>query len=504
MVPILFSKQIREADAFTIANEPIASLDLMERAAEKFYHAIRPVLQYEKPVYVFCGRGNNGGDGLAVARMLSEENFNVNVFVLQEKDSFSGDCLANLNRFKIQFPDRIHFISLHEHFPAITGKSICIDALFGTGLNKPLKGLTAALVKHINESDSLRIAIDIPSGLFAEEFTDGISIHADYTFTFQVPKLAFFFPENATSVGSFSILDIGLNRNFMETAPSTNFLIEERDVISILKSRNKFDHKGKFGHSFIYAGQEGTIGASLLCSKACVKAGAGLTTLCTEEKIASMVATAVPEVMTRSFKKNELKISLDEKKWTAFAFGSGIGTDENAVARLQNFLKQKKAPAVIDADGLNILSSKKNLLSLLPANTILTPHLKEFERLAGKAENWFERHQKQIEFSRKYKVVVILKGAYTCISLPNGNCFFNPTGNAGLAKGGSGDVLTGIVVALLAQNYSPADAAMLGVYLHGLSAGIAVQTKSEEALMASDVIDFLSDAFLQLHSKKRR
>jgi NAD(P)H-hydrate epimerase len=511
VIKILSARQIKEADHYTIEHEPISSIDLMERAATTLrFHPLlaSPDLTY----YIFCGPGNNGGDGLALARLMLHDNYShVFIFILADSEKYSEEFKVNEKRLKkikaanityLKSADDIVSGKYFERNPTNRNsfKPVIIDALFGSGLNKPLNGLAATLINYLNSQPGvIRIAIDIPSGMYADKSADGVVFKADHTITFQQSKLSFFFPENAESVGKWWVTDIGLDKSFIDNLPCSEYLVEEADVRKILKPRNKFDHKGKFGHAFIYAGNTATMGACILSVKACVRSGAGLTTVFIPKGYSHVLNVSVPESMTKEYGETKT-LNVDLSKYNAFALGPGIGRSGKAGKIFLSLLKQIKGPAIIDADGLNILSEEKKGLGLLPENSIITPHPKEFERLAGKTNNWYERHQRQLELSKKYSIYIVLKGAYTCISTPDGNSFFNPTGNPGMAKGGTGDMLTGIIVGLLAQHYSPQDACLLGVYLHGLSADIAVRKKTEYSLLASDMILKIGDAFKKILS----
>lgn len=504
MKKILSAEQLRKADQYTIEHEPISSLNLMERAVSNCLNYFDP----ESALYIFCGSGNNGGDGLAIARMAANEFESVQVFILAN-ETYSKDYLENRKRLKPFREVSVKEIRSAKDFPVIKklrvedGRenffftAIIVDALFGSGLNRPLTGLGAALVDYLNRQDATRISIDIPSGLSADEFSDGMRFKADRTITFQSPKLSFFFPENYSSVGDWSVEDIQLDQNFVASLPCNNFFLEEEDVKKILRPRKKFDHKGMFGHALIQAGGEGKSGAGILCAGACATSGAGLTSLITSKDGSLDVNISYPEVMTEiSNSKNEIDVT----KFNACAFGPGIGIDEQSGKKFLALLKKINIPAVFDADALNILSGEKNRWKLIPKHSILTPHLKEFERLAGKTSNWFERHELQVSISKQHSLYIILKGAYTCITTPEGKSFFNSTGNPGMAKGGSGDVLTGMIVSFLAQNYSPEQACILAVYLHGLAADIAVKKTSEHSLLASDIIANIGNAFRKIEA----
>lgn len=497
MIKIFSTAQIREADQYTIEQEPVRSIDLMERAAMAFTMLFVSTYSTENSIHLFCGYGNNGGDGLAIARLLIQKNYPVTVYLLADTQNYSADLLVNLSRFREINSAAIHPIAAEHDFPAVDEDAVIIDALFGSGLNRPLSGLAAALVRHLNTQQCIRVAVDIPSGLFADQWSDGDVLMAHHTITFQHPKLSFLFPENAIAVGRLDTVSIGLHQQYIQTAATAHFMTAPQDMKLIITQRGKFDHKGTFGHAFIHAGSKQKMGAAILCGKACMRVGAGLTTLYSSATTAGIINTAIPEALTLSYLANSKKPFI----WTGFsaaAFGPGIGTGKAATTVLLALLKDIEVPAVFDADALNIISMHKKRWKLLPDNSIITPHLREFERLAGHTRNWYERHQLQLQLSKQHSVFIVLKGAYSCITTPDGISYFNPTGNPGMAKGGSGDVLTGIIAGLLAQRYDPLNACLLGVYLHGLAGDLAVEKQSVHSLLARDIIDCIGDAYNEL------
>jgi NAD(P)H-hydrate epimerase len=386
--------------------------------------------------------------------------------------------------------------------PEINGSDIVIDALFGSGLSKPLTGLSANIVKHINRSEATVIAIDIPSGLYGEKNgydTPEAIIQADYTLTFGLPKLSFFFAENEQFVGKWHVLNIHLMHEAIDQQESRYWLTELSDIASTIPVRKKFSHKGYFGHALLMAGSYGRMGAAILAAKACLRSGAGLLTTHIVSKGYEIMQTAVPEAMvTIDPATEELSCLPDLSKFTAIGIGPGIGVSDPAGFALYQLLKNAQVPLILDADAINLLAAHTDWLGLIPENTMLTPHPGEFDRLTGLSKNGYERHLKQIEFSIKHKVIVVLKGAYTSVTAPSGSCQFNSTGNPGMATAGSGDVLTGIILSLLAQGYNPVNAALTGVYLHGLAGDLACEQTGEEALIASDIINYLGKSFKKI------
>ncbi len=498
---ILSADEIRLWDQYTIQNEPIAPIDLMERAALKCTEWLQE--QYpEAPSFgIFCGKGNNGGDGLAIARMLRGKNYPVTVHILEFGHKGTHDFQTNLARLhQLSFPD-IHFIQSEQHFHAIPKGQIVIDALFGSGLNRGLEGVTVRLVEHINNSGAEVIAIDISSGLFVNHSSRGnIIIEADHTLSFQCYKPAFLFPENETYTGDIHILDIGLHRDFYQTLSGRFELLDDEIIHSIYKPRKRFSHKGHFGHALLVAGSYGKIGAAVLTARACLRSGAGLLTCHVPKCGYDILQTAIPEAMVLTDFNSSFatKIEDDLTNYEAIGIGPGLGTASETKMLLREIFDAYRSPLILDADALNIMASQKDLLRLIPAGSILTPHPKEFERLFGATANDFDRILLALEKAATLQSIIVLKGHHTFIATPDGKGFFNSTGNPGMATGGSGDVLTGILTGLLAQSYSSVETAVLGVYLHGLAGDIAAKELSMEAMIADDIINNLGEAFLEI------
>ncbi len=504
---ILKSSQIRKVDTFTIENEPILSIDLMERAAMSITNWIIENVSKEKIIKIFVGPGNNGGDALAIARQLHEFDFITEVFLLKISDNLSKDCQANLDRLKTISSIIINEIREESDFPEISKNDIIVDGLFGSGLTRNLEGLPKKLVKYLNNSDVDIIAIDIPSGLMGEDNKgndiDAI-VKAKYTLTFQMPKLSFFFSENETFVSGWKVLPIGLNQDFIDSLDSEFHTIDSDYIKDRIINRKKFSHKGNYGHVLLIAGSYGKMGAAILAAKACLRSGSGLVTVHAPKIGYEIIQTALPEAMISIDWSDIIFTNVSNiENYTTVGIGPGIGTKQNTKKALTNLLEKTVAPIVIDADGLNILSEQKELIKKVPQNSILTPHPKEFERLVGEMSNDYERLNAQINFSKENQLFVVLKGAHTSISCPDGSCYFNCTGNPGMATAGSGDVLTGIILSLLGQAYKPKEAAIIGVYLHGLSGDIASHKIGQEAVIASDIIENIGAAYLKIKEENK-
>jgi len=499
---ILPIEKIKEADAYTIYNEPVADIDLMERAAKRCYKWFIRNIKKNTKINVVCGPGNNGGDGLAIARMLALKGYNIDVYFLRITENISPSCKFNYDRLFNIRDVRIYDLTEEDPLPEIEGEDIVIDAIFGSGLSKPVEGFPAKLISHLNKNNAVVIAIDVPSGLFCDESNvdnPGAIIEADYTLTFQFPKYAFFFSENVRHVGLWEVLPIGIHEDFIEEVVVDNYLIEKQMSRGILRPRAKFSHKGHFGHALLIAGGYGKMGAAVLASRACLRAGAGLLTTHIPKSGYDIIQTAVPEAMACvDSGENYFSDLIDLTKYNAIGIGPGIGQAKETANALKVLIQNTHVPLIFDADAINILGENKTWLSFLPKNCIFTPHPKEFERLAGKSSNDFERNQLQREFSEKYHAYVVLKGAHTAVTCPDGTCYFNVSGNPGMATGGSGDVLTGVILGLMAQYYHPKEACILGVFVHGLSGDIVWKKRSMESLIASDIIENLGEAFIRI------
>jgi len=468
---ILTAENIRKADSYTIENEPIASIDLMERASRSFVTWFVSKFKNNTSVSVICGTGNNGGDGLAISRLLLEKGYKVHVMVVRVSEKSSEDFNINFSRLSKMM--EIREIQRTEDIPDQFTSEVIIDGIFGSGLSRPAENLFAEVIEAINRSPGSAVAIDIASGLFSDQpnkVKDAIT-EVDYTISFQVPKLAFFMAENDRYVGEWHVVDIGLDKDFITRVDSPYQTITAEKIKNTLRFRGKFDHKGNFGKVLIASGGLGKMGATVLCSKACLRAGAGLVTVHIPRCGYEIMQTAVPEAMTILDENDEMLTSFNFNvdDYSVYGTGPGIGTHSKTVKALSELFEKVNKPMVIDADALNILAKERSLLALIPENSILTPHPGEFKRLVGAFENSYEKLEKQISFSKENKVFLVLKGGHTSVSAPEGIVHYNMTGNPGMATGGSGDVLTGILTGLLGQQYDPLDTCCLGVYLHGLA-----------------------------------
>ena len=490
---LLSSKQFQAWDAYTISNEPISSIELMERAALLCTEMIVKEFSIDQPIKVFCTKGNNGGDGLAIARLLIGRGYDVTVFILEKGKIGTNDFQSNLHRLH-SFTTEIHFIQSPDAFPIIQESDLLIDALYGTGLNAVLQDLPKALVEFMNLSAAQIIAIDIPSGLFVDQSSSGNTIiKAHTTLSFQALKLCFLAAENAEYFGKVVLLNIQLLPDFLNTLETNYTLLEKGKVKQLVKPRNEFSHKGTFGHALLMAGNVGKMGAAILSARAAMRSGLGMLTISIPTDTDAEIHAAIPEAMVLNRTENQI----DFEKFSTIGIGPGLGIDLASEALLENVIMHFKKPILLDADALSILSKHPKWLSLICADSILTPHPKEFDRLFGASANEFERWQKAVQLSEQYQLIILVKGHHTLIA-SKGKGWFNSTGNVGLAKAGSGDCLSGIITALLAQGYASTVAAILGVFLHGLAADLALGNQSTESLLASDTIECIGMAFKDL------
>ena len=500
---IFTTAQIRELDKYTIEHEPIASLDLMERAARVLTQVVVQEWTVATPIVIFAGPGNNGGDALAMARMLSEQNYQVSVYLFNISGHLSADCAANKQRL-LDTKLAKNFVEVSTEFdpPVLDSNTLVIDGLFGSGLNKPLAGGFASLVKYINASPSKVISIDVPSGLMTEDNAYNVRaniIRANMTLTLQHPKLSFLFPENQQFVGQLRVLDIKLSKEGIEKIEASFTMIEESDVRERLLTRSPFAHKGQMGTALMIAGCYGMAGAAVLATKACLRAGVGKVVVNSPRRNIPILQTAIPEAVVRSGSEETIFAeTIDTDDYQAMGIGPGLGQSEQTAIALIAQLRRTQCPIVADADAINILGNHRAWLQQLPKEIILTPHPKELDRLEGHSADTYERITKACNLAERLKGYVILKGHYTAICCPDGHVMFNTTGNAGMATAGSGDVLTGILTGLLARGYKPQDACIVGVYLHGLAGDLAAKEIGEESLIAGDIIQYIGKAFKRL------
>ena len=501
---IFTSAQIHELDKYTITHEPIKSIDLMERASKAITEAIMSRWTTMTPVVVFAGPGNNGGDALAVARMLANQGYNVSVYLFNISGKLSDDCAAN--RQRVHDCKRIKgFMEVTTKFdpPELSADTLVVDGLFGSGINKPLAGGFAALVKYINQCPAKVVSIDMPSGLMTEDNSYNVRaniIKADLTLTLHGKKLSMFLADCQEFLGEIQVLDIRLSREYVNKTEAAYTLLEESDIRSRLLHRDDFAHKGSMGNALLIAGSYGMSGAAILASRACLRSGVGKVTVHTPRKNYGIMQVSVPEaVLHMDHEETYFSESVDSDDFDALGIGPGLGQQENTAIAFITQLKRAQCPVVVDADGLNILANHRAWITQLPKGIILTPHPKEFDRLSSSPSNGsYERLHRAQEMAQSLHAYIILKGHYSALCMPNGHVVFNPTGNSGMATAGSGDVLTGIITALLARGYRRADACVVGMYIHGLAGDLAAKDLGKASLVAGDIVRYLPKAFLSL------
>jgi ADP-dependent NAD(P)H-hydrate dehydratase / NAD(P)H-hydrate epimerase len=502
MIKIFPTNKVKEMDQYTIDHEPVSSIELVERAAIAFTHEFCRHFSKQTRIFVFAGEGNNGADALAIARLLIEESYRVETFLFNPNEHLSTD--NQFNKQRLEAVPNVTFNEIIKDFytPKIEDKDIIIDGLFGSGLNRPLERGYAALVDFINKCKAKIVSIDIPSGLFGEDNRTNTMksvIKADFTYTFNFPKLAFLLPENAPYVGQWTRLDINMHPDIVKKTETKYSLITENDISLAIRPRDRFAHKGTFGHALLVAGSRGKFGAALLAARSCLRSGAGLLTVHVPERAEQIFQSAFPEAMLSFDPHSDFFSSIPNlSPYNAVGIGPGIGQHPETASALDRLMSEYNKPMVIDADAINLIASNKDLFAKIPKRSILTPHPKEFDRIAGVSENSYDRLLKAQEMANTYKICIVLKGAYTATCSPEGNVYFNSCGNPGMATAGSGDVLTGIILGLLAQGYEPETAAVAGVYLHALAGDKAAKTRTQESMIASDITEMLGIAFKEI------
>jgi hydroxyethylthiazole kinase-like uncharacterized protein yjeF len=500
-VKILSKEQIYQADQITIERQQITSTQLMERAATEVFNWMHSRLNGSPfLIHVFCGIGNNGGDGLVVSRHLVNHGYNVITYVVNCSNERSKDFLINYEKLREASKKWPELLKCESDFPDISPDDIIVDAIFGIGMNRPADIWIQRLFQHFRKSKAFTLSIDMPSGLYTDKTpeNDEAVVWSHYTLSFQVPKLVFFLSGTAKFSDRWEVLDIGLDQAFLNETESVAEYIGKQEVLPYYKTRDKFSHKGTFGHVLIIGGSYGKIGAVQLASRAALVSGAGLVSAYIPKCGYTALQTAIPEIMVMTDVEDEIITNIEvEHQFRTIGIGVGLGTHPDTVSALERFLKSQKNPLVVDADALNILSGHKNLIKHIPKLSVLTPHPKELERLIGNWRDDFDKIEKVKSFSKKHKLIIVIKGFNTMI-VHNDRLYINSTGNPGLATAGSGDVLTGIITGLMAQGYEPLQSAIFGVYLHGKSADLLAQQMAYQSITASDVIDAISNAYIDL------
>lgn len=507
---IFTSDNIRLIDSATCELQNITSVDLMERAAQAVSYELISMFLPSRRIVIIAGPGNNGGDALTVARMLIEQGYKkVEVFLFNVKKKLSHDCEQARNRL-LEMDDEVDFTEVQKEFtpPYLSSNDVVVDGLFGSGLKQPLSGGFVAVASYINDSGAYVVSIDMPSGMFGE-WNDNVSrrnmVHANLTLTFQFPRLSFFFEENYKQnvLSDWKLIDIDLDRHKMKELQTNYIFVESRNVRPLLAPRDKFAGKRNYGSALLMAGSTGMMGAAVMCARATLRSGAGLVTVHSAHRGLEILQTAVPEAMFEPDRGEhfiiDMKVHHDHK---VVAIGPGIGTQDATIDALETLLKTTKQQLLLDADALNCISKRPALLTMLPPKTIITPHVGEFDRLFGEQKSSEARLLKAIEVAKYYNIIIVLKGHYTATIRPTGKVYFNSTGNPGMATAGSGDVLTGVIAAFLAQGLLPEQAATLGAYVHGLAGDLAVAETGEYGLMASDIANNIGVAIRHIIERK--
>lgn len=505
---ILKSAQIRELDKYTIENEPVTSIELMERAARQLTDAITSMWDRSVEVVVFAGPGNNGGDALAVARMLGDRGYDVKAVLFNINGRLSSDCEKNRDRLVAKKHVK-SFVEVKQEFdpPKLTRETLVVDGLFGSGLNKPLAGGFASVVQYINMSEAQVVSIDIPSGMMTECNTYNVQnniVKANVTLTLGSRKLCMMFADMQPMLGEVKVLDIGLSEEFMRKVAVQYEIVEEQMVADLLQSRSPFAHKGTMGHALLIAGSNGMAGAAILAARSCLRSGPGKLTVVTPKCNQVIMQLGVPEAILSIDKDDECFTRyVDTEIYDSIGIGPGLGDSKCTADAVVSQVCYATAPMVLDADGINAIARSRISISNLPDGTVLTPHPKEMSALANMDfSDDYEMMGKASEMAQNINGYVLLKGHYTALCLPDGNVMFNSTGNAGMATAGSGDVLTGIITGLMARGYDSRTASLIGMYVHGLAGDIAAEKVGEESLVASDIVECLPLAFKRLYSRK--
>lgn len=494
---IFTAPQIKALDARTIKEQNLPTLELMERAAKAFTNWFSKHYDFRQRIQVLCGIGDNGGDGLAIARLLYERDYSVTVYVLKFSNNLTKDFKRNLESLRYRSIEII-YVEPGDILPNLNPKAVTIDAILGSGLSRPVDGWLGEIIQQVNENVKTVIAVDIASGVFADKHTDNITIRPKQTFCFELPKLAFFFPENYARVGHWFVDTIQSSTKGIAETTTPYYYITPEVIFDTYKPRSKFDHKGTYGRAMLIVGSKGMMGAGLLAAKAALRSGVGLATVHIPQCGYTIAQTAIPELMVSLDSDSDSFSEVpDLSQYNAIGVGCGLGESVATTKALKELLEKTTLPMVIDASALNIIA-QNNWHHLIPKNSIITPHHGEFHRLFGDASNDFERNNLQRKKAKELGIFIILKGAHSSIACPDGNCYFNSTGNPGMATGGSGDVLTGILTAFLTQGYNPFKAALLGVYLHGLAGDLAADKHGYVSMIAGDIIDYLGKAFRKI------
>lgn len=492
---IVDSEQLRLWDQYTIDKSYSGkSARLMEHAARECAILIDSNISF--PEYsVFCGTGNNGGDGLCIAMELSNIEVSVTVYIVGDPEKGTDDFKLNLRRI-LNTEIEVKFLSESSNSIDLPIGNYIVDCIFGLGLNRPVEGWIGELIGRLNKRSGFIVSIDVPSGMMPDLIgvQQGAIIRAAMTITIEQPKIAMLFPENLQYTGKIEIAQV-LEPEYSLGLQSQLEYYDYLNFMYTMKVRPLDVHKHKMGHARIIAGSKGMIGAAVLAANSCMRSGVGVVTASVPECGYVILQTSLPEVMCETDEHMNVLQSIEyDNKFDATAIGPGIGTAPETALMLRKFLKSATKPLIVDADALNIIAAK-NLISQIPSGSILTPHPGEFDRLFGKHNNSFERFETLLKKSKEHELIILLKGPYTMVASPDGVVSFNSTGNPGMATAGSGDVLTGIICGLMAQGHEPAIAARMGVYLHGKAGDAVAEKTGIHSIIASDIISEIPEAW---------
>ena len=485
--------EIRAIERYTIEQEGVSLAELIERVAEGVTDEVCARWRSDKPTIIFAGPGNNGADALATGRLLCHHGFRPEIYLFNiGGNKLSADCAAQRDRLLAEHPD-VMFTEVTKSFnmPQLHANYLVIDGLFGSGLNEELKGGFKVLVQNVNDEKATVVSIDLPSGMFGDwnpHIVNRDTVHATLTLAIQFPRLCFFIPDNAELIGEWKVIDIGLSEQAISQSPVNFCLVEKRDVRHRLHHRKEFCSKADFGSAILYAGSYGMMGAAVLSASGALRAGLGKLTVCAPKCGYTILQTSVPEAMYH-YNRGEMNIVdiRPERSFSAIGVGPGIGTHELTVMALEDFLASINQPVVLDADALNCIAIKPSMLNTIPVLSVLTPHAGEFDRMFGPQTSGEARLRTAIEKAKYYNIFIILKGHYTAIVRPDGKVYFNSSGTPALATPGSGDVLTGILLAMLAQGYPAELASIIAVYIHGLAGELAASEHGEYGVLAGDI-----------------
>lgn len=484
---IFADRQHSEWDRYTMEHEPIASIDLMERAAHRLADALCRYVPQGAKLTFFVGKGNNGGDGLAMARLLSRRGYVCRV-VLFMPDSLNDNCRINLGRLPQSVAVGYDLYSIGSN------DEILVDAILGSGFVGEASREILEVVHYINSLPNYTVSIDLPSAMHAEfgnRYAD--VVHADLTLTIESPKLAFVLPEAGDACGTIEIVSIGLNDSFADIAPTPYHYTDKAYIESISATRrDKFSHKGNYGHTLLICGSKGMAGAAFLATGAALRSGCGYVTTALPDSYTAALASVYPSALTIGQEADffcHIPDRLD--RYTSIAIGCGLGRRPELAATVERLFEAYRKPMVVDADAINLLAEHPALQRLLPKGSILTPHDGELARLVGRWTSQREKIEAVVRLAKDLSVVVVSKGAHTMVCLPDGTLWFNSTGNPFMAKAGSGDVLTGLLAGLMARGYTPQDAARIGVYHHGLAGDMATAGISGESFCSNDLIPLI-------------